>query len=220
MRPMSRRCWRFPLAGGLLVGVAAIMAGCYPGEINSLDQTDIVVTAHDENADFQSKRTYVVPDTVVNLAAEPGTPTTLPPSTEATILERVRGNMNALGYTVEPNPTQNPPDVIVLCAYATADFEYWYYNGWCDWWYWYGYGCGGWGWYPGYDSVTVTAGMLLLTMLDLQGRNPDTEEVPVIWSAFISGILGSGPDNARVSRVINQSFNQSPYLRVSSDKVR
>ena len=114
----------------------------------------------------------------------------------------------------------NPPDVVVTCSYATIDFTVWYYDPWCDWWGWYGYYCGGWGWYPGYDSMNFTAGTLVLNMFDLKHRDPEAENTPMIWSGIGSGLLGGAPNTARVRDVIDQAFDQSPYLELKNGKAQ
>jgi len=207
---------------GLLAAAVALalVAGCYPGDIEDLSRSDIVATVHDEDADFQSLRTYAVPDTVVDIGAEPGTG--IPPSWGDDALAAIHANMEALGYVKKLNPTpDDPPDVVVTCSYTTIDYTVWYYDDWCYWWGWYGYYCGGWGWYPGYDSVTYTAGTLLLNMFDIKNRDPQSERVPMPWAAICSGLISGGAPNAtRISEVIDRSFDQSPYLELRAGKTK
>lgn len=218
---VSPRGARSPAFGLLATVALALVAGCYPGDVEDLSRSDIVATVHDEEADFQSLRTYAVADTVVDMAAEPGTPSTLDDDLYDQILESARSNMEALGYVEAQDPSaENPPDVVVTCSYATVDYTIWYYDPWCDWYGWYGYGCGGWGWYPGYDTVNFTAGTLVLNMFDLKHRDPESETVPMIWSAIGSGLLDGTTSTARIREVIDRSFDQSTYLRLRTGKVQ
>lgn len=208
---------------GLLAAAIALalVAGCYPGDIEDLSRSDVVATVHDEDTDFQSLRTYAVPDTVIDIATEPGDPSTLPPSVESAMLAAVRANMEALGYVEKQNPTpEDPPDVVVTCSFTTTDYTVWYQDDWCYWWGWYGYYCGGWGWYPGYDTVTYTAGTLLLNMFDVKNRDPESERVPMPWAAICSGLVSDSPNTARIREVIDRSFDQSPYLELRAGKTK
>ncbi|NUQ43861.1 MAG: hypothetical protein HUU32_20925, partial [Calditrichaceae bacterium] len=42
----------------LLAGSAILLTGCYPGEIDSVQETDLVVTLFDKDADFSAYKTY------------------------------------------------------------------------------------------------------------------------------------------------------------------
>ena len=86
MRVMRDRARRRLVLGCGAFALAAVLAGCYPGDINSLSETDVVATVHDEGLNFQNKRTYAVPDTVIDLSADPGAPSTLPDNIKDTIL--------------------------------------------------------------------------------------------------------------------------------------
>jgi hypothetical protein len=103
----------------------------------------------------------------------------------------------------------------VACSYATTDYIVISSDPWCDWWGWYGYECAGWGWYPGYDTVSYTAGTLVFNMFDLKHRDLESEQVPMIWSALCSGLLDGAPSNARIREVVDRAFEQSPYLELN-----
>src|SRR5262245_58121182 len=56
--------------GALRLGVGALFlvlwTGCYPGEIDSASQTDVVLTFHAPNADFTVNSTLSMPDSIVD----------------------------------------------------------------------------------------------------------------------------------------------------------
>ena len=44
-------------------------------------------------------------------------------------------------------------------------------------------------------------------------QNPNEDEIPVLWSGALNGIIDQGGDSEqRITDGINQVFDQSPYL--------
>jgi hypothetical protein len=41
-----------------------LMAGCYPGGVENISDTDVVLTQFDADWDFSGDKTYYMPDTV------------------------------------------------------------------------------------------------------------------------------------------------------------
>ncbi len=60
---MKKKWYAFPALAGALLAVSS----CYPGEVTSVQQLDIVVTVHDETVDFTSYTTYALLDSVVHI---------------------------------------------------------------------------------------------------------------------------------------------------------
>ncbi len=214
----------------VLAGAVLLFASCYPGEVTSIAQIDVVITTHDDTVNFQSFSTYLLLDSVVHIdfdTLNPGVADSLlDRSNDALILAEVRDGIEALGYILEMNPETTQPDVVLLvgaiAVQKEAYFSYgWYpYYGWGGWGGW-GGGCcygPGWGWgYPsgGVGSVTYDVGTLVITMLDPdRPSNPDTEvdTAPVLWLAAINGILAGSGQAARLTNLIRQAYDQSPYL--------
>ena len=205
--------WLFAAVTILLAGVAS----CYPGEINSVGEADLVLTLYDTEADFDSQITYAMPDTIVRFDEDGGS-SAANPVVDAEILAQVAAEFAAIGYTrVDVGGAE--PDVIVLLTAARADIDLWFPGGWWGYWGWWpGWGPGyGPGWGPGYPwgpvyGGTQSIGTLVITMFD-----PDEAqemEIPALWSGVINGLL-SGSDAsilARVDGLISQAFSQSPYL--------
>ena len=207
-----------------LAGASLLLASCYPGEVTSLGELDVVITAHDDTVTFTSFTTFALLDSVVHIDTDSLIATEdslLSRDNDVLILATIKAGIVGMGYIEETDPMTTTPDVLFLVgAWAglnTAYFSYgwWPYYGWYPY---YGpccYGPGyGWG-YPsgGVGSVSYTTGTLVITMLD--PSRPGTEmNAPVLWTAGINGLLeGSATGlTARITRAIDQAFAQSPYL--------
>jgi len=78
-----------------------------------------------------------------------------------------------------------------------------------------GYGPGWGGGYPYVPVVTsYTTGTLIIDMIDPNNPNTSEEIIPIIWSAFLNGLVTGSEASiqTRVTNGINQAFDQSPYL--------
>ncbi len=191
-----------------------LMAGCFPGGPEFVDQLDVVYTDYDEEFNFTNSLTYSLPDGVIEITdKDPGNnpPEFIDEVFSDAILDRIRQNMTAYGFTEVDE--DNDPDIIFLASAMSNDF-YYFYNPcyWC--WYNPGWGPGyGWGypWYPGYVSG-YTTGTLFLQMV-----NPAEiagEEIPVVWTGVVNGLL-QGSDASIVQRInvtVDRAFSQSTYL--------
>jgi len=212
----------------VLAGALLLFSSCYPGEVTSISEIDIVVTTHDDTVNFQSFTTYALADSVVHIDFEDNmADDLLDRSNDALILARVRAGIEAMGYVEVANPTIQPDVVLLVGAIAaenTAYFSYgwWPYYGWYPGWGGCCYGPG-WGWgYPsgGVGSVSYNVGTLVVTMLDPDRPSDPTGEVdlaPVLWLAAMNGILsGSSISLAnRITGLIDQAYAQSPYLNTN-----
>ncbi len=199
----------------LVVGVAS----CYPGDINTVGEADLVLTFYDSTADFTSIGTYAMPDSIVRIADDGGS-SAANPGVDAQVLAQIEAEFTALGYTrVAVNGAE--PDVVVVVTAARVDIEYWYGGGWWDYWGWWpGWPCCyGPGWGPGYPwgpvyGGTQSIGTLVITMLDPNMTPAEEMEVPAIWAGAMNGLLQGSDASilARLEGLIEQAFIQSPYL--------
>lgn len=209
---------------GALFGCLLGAAACYPGEIDSAAQTDLVVTFHDDAADFQANATFDMPDTVIDVGVAAGGSSTLDHTYDAQVLAKVAAQMVAAGYTrVNGNVTQ--PDVVVVVSAITVENYVYYTPGypWYPYWGWWG----GWPasagagsnwyypWYPVY-STDFTSGTIFITMVDPDVTPPTAGDMVSIWSAAINGMLeGTAVEiGNRINNNISQAFAQSPYLNI------
>ena len=63
---MNKRWSILPAFAGILLGLAS----CYPGEVTSVQQLDVVVTAHNDTVTFTSFTTFALLDSVVHIDLE------------------------------------------------------------------------------------------------------------------------------------------------------
>jgi hypothetical protein len=198
-----------PFIFGLITLIAAFVA-CYPYPNPIIADFDTVVTVRTEGATFEGFTTYAIPDTVF----EKPVAGSISQATKDFLLSEVHRNMQELGYQLEADPEQNPPDVAVIVSIITEDR----YGSWA------GYGWGG--WYGGGGALWVThppvsvrylytEGSVSLDMVDYANIDVDEGVFPVLWAAAITGPLQSDVDNQRqrVQDGINKAFDQSPYLK-------
>lgn len=204
---------KFIVVGGMaLLLAAALLLSCYPGDELTVSDTDTVVTLFDKNADFKTKLTYAMPDTIIHLVSE-GERDDVSRAYDKLILDRIHANMDALGFTEVPDPAT--AHVHVLTAATVRDYAGYAYYGWY-WDYWYGGYPPSWGWYPWYPSggvaYTYSTGTILVTMTDPKKTDSSGKRVPPIWSAGLNGLADKSSNAQRIERGIDQAFAQSRYL--------
>lgn len=206
-RPVkSRKPW---LIIGAATALASALLACYPSPDLGIQDFDTVITVRTEGVDFGEFSTYAVPDTVISR------PDSSRVSKELTdlIVGDIHRNMTQLGYQLEPDPANNPPDVVVIAGAITED----QYGAWL------GYPfMGGWQWYVGgsigYSPVNVvyqySLGTVTMDMVDYRDVPPDSASYSAVWTAAISGPLQRNVDNRaqRITDGIDRAFEQSPYL--------
>ena len=213
---MKRRVWLFAAMTILLAGVVS----CYPGEISSVGEADLVVTFFDSAADFESNVTYTMPDSIVRIAEDGGSGSANP-AVDDQILAQIEAELTAIGYQ-RIAVGGAAPDVVVLVTGASVDIDYWSTGGWWGYWGWWpGWGPAlGPGWVPAYPwdpayPGTQTVGTLAITMLDPNMVSAEDEEIPAIWAGVVNGLLQGSDESVRARMVdlIDQVFDQSPYLQ-------
>jgi hypothetical protein len=206
-----------------LVGLL-LLAGCYPGEITSVGQLDVVVTTHDEEVDFASFQTFAIPDTVVQLGADEVGAVDISHDFDDAIVADVVQELEDLGYVREVDPAANGADFVVLVTVvASQEIDaYLSYNWWDYWGYYPGWGYPGWGYGPGWGyyyppTLSVTSyeqGTLFVDIIDVNNPDASAEDLPIAWTAAMRGVMGtsSSVTQARLVTAIDRAFDQSPYL--------
>src|SRR4030095_8436058 len=161
-----------------------ILAGCYPKGAEYIEELDLVYTNYYNGFDFNAKHTYALPDSVIKISGDNfddpdgnHKPEFLPKASGDVILNQIKTNMTAYGWTKVDRSAH--PDVLLLVSSMTTTNIFYYY----DWWYWdwwYGGYYPPWGWYYPccYYPATITgyrSGSVLMQMVDpnpsLQGEN-------------------------------------------------
>ncbi|MBR5844388.1 MAG: DUF4136 domain-containing protein [Bacteroidaceae bacterium] len=210
----------------LLLAMAFVACQKDP-DLNELSSDLIVYTSHDKGANFGKYLTYAIPDSILVLddKSKPTYFAANDPRTTA-IIGAINSEMKTRGYT-EVNDNADADvglqvsyvkDTNTIISYASAN-PYWWY-GYDYYWpgsYWNPYWMG---WGPSYAypiSYTYTIGSLIIEMIALEDANPSTKKIPVIWTAYMAGILSSNQINInRTVSGIYQAFEQSPYLQSSA----
>jgi hypothetical protein len=206
------------LRSAAAVALAAGLVACYPGTVNSTGELDVVITVSDPNTNFAVLQTYSLPDSVVHLTF--GGNDDISRAFDDDVLTEVRAQLNATGMVEEPDPDNNPPDVIVLLAITANDnFDAYVSYPWWDYWGWYPYwGCCGPGYgigYPGYGTVDIVqyrTGTVLIDMIDLARVDDQAQQINSVWIAALNGLAEGAGLGARIMDGIDQAFDQSPYL--------
>lgn len=219
MKVSVRKTQRGRFFSALALGALGTLslAACWPGDVTSLAQLDLVVTVHDSSANFRNM-TYVLPDSVVEVDLGSENQIPLDRSFDDQILADVAAQMDAKGYTrvSTQEATNNGADYVVLVeASAHTVTSYYAVYPWCGGWGWWG----GWGWYggcyPGYyppavGSTTYESGTIFVNLID--ACDQDMRRCKRIWIGALNGVLASNPTGQRITSGIQRMYDQSPYL--------
>jgi len=198
---------------------ALLLAACYPGGAETVEDLDSVTTQHDATASFATLRTYALPDTIQEVASSGGQPLPMDHSYDTRILARVEANLNAIGLR-RVDPAAETADVDVLVTFTATRYteytSYPFYDVWPEWDGFSGYDAS-WGIHYPYASASATildAGSLRIEMLDQRTANPSTKQLTAIWTASVDGVLAGDKESIvqRIEKGIDQAFAQSSYL--------
>lgn len=183
------------------------MWSCYPGGPQASEEQDVALSYYDDQFNFADVRTYAMPDEVFLREGSADVDTRL----NDHILGEVARNMAQKGYVRENNPQQNGADVVVLVSVSRSTTTW---GGWTPGWGWWGGWYPGWGmWYPCPVVGTFTTGTVFIEFIYGGDIDPDADEIPVRWAGIVTGVLsGSSVTAERITRGIDQCFDQSPYL--------
>jgi hypothetical protein len=206
-----------------LLVCAALLGACTPGSEITASESDVVVTLFNSQFDFGSVKYYAMPDTVIDLTADPDDPgdPLIPADDEQKILDLVTDQFTRRGYTkVDTNNTQTPPQfLVIVSAQAVDNYSVYSYYPWYPW--------GGWGYYWWYYPPSVgvsyafTLGTLFIQMGDFAEFDPDdpdkNDPKSAYWMAAHNGVLNDSSGNVerRFTNGILQMFDQSPYLKTN-----
>ena len=207
----------FIFASGLI-----LTYGCYPGGPSNSDDYTVVKTQYNTAYDFGSQKTFYMPDSMLfytnidgdNIDEE------AVKAYEITLLNAIQRNLESRGYIFEDTDTTNM-DLVVLPSAVLAQNSgaAWIPGG--GWWGGYyppGWGWGG-GWYypPGWGGYwsyySYTTGTVFITIADYDSYDPDDDQViiEIEWEATIDGLF-NGVNVNRIDDLVDQAFEQSPYL--------
>jgi hypothetical protein len=207
-RTSRRRYW---LAGMILTMAlgALVLAACYPGDINSITEIDVVVTQFDSTHVWITSSTFFMEDTVYHIMDTADASNNIPISRafDTEIIAETRAGMLGYGYTETPDSAAATYIVAVsAAAFRVTTVSVWYPYYW-----------GGWGWYyPPVGSVSsYETGTLYIDQLDMENIDSTNQVIPVPWIARLNGVMGSvaSQTQTRLVNGIRQAYAQSPYLK-------
>ena len=200
----------------ILLAALAFTACEKEPDTDKLDNQYMVYTDYDKNCDFGQLKTYYVPDSVLYINS--GEKKEFWKGSAAnTVRDEFIENMNERFIRVN---NIEDADIGLQLSYVASTYTFAGYGN-DPWWYSYpyywtpGYWGGYWGsWYYPYPIVySYTTGSIIAEIVNLSVT--DTKKLPVVWSAYISGILNSNGQlhPEKTEEGIEQAFDQSPYLQ-------
>jgi hypothetical protein len=203
-----------------LTGMLVMLVACYPGDVTSIAELDVVMTRYATDYNFGQVTRFTMPDTIIHINTDDPNAIIIPRANDQQTLDRVRANLVAQGWTEvdwEDAAGGDPVDVAILnLATASENTQWWvsYPPGGC----WY-YPCYGWGWYwpPYVGTTSYDAGTYFMVMADANQITP-SDSTQGVWGGVVNGVLtsSSASDYQRLLNGIDQAFSQSPYLGGSS----
>jgi hypothetical protein len=203
-----------------LTGMLVMLVACYPGDVSSIAELDVVMTRYATDYNFGQVTRFTMPDTIIHVNTDEPDAILIPRANDQQTLDRVRANLVAQGWTEvdwEDAAGGDPVDVAILnLATASENTQWWvsYPPGGC----WY-YPCYGWGWYwpPYVGTTSYDAGTYFMVMADANQITP-SDSTQGVWGGVVNGVLtsSSASDYQRLLNGIDQAFSQSPYLGGSS----
>ena len=202
----------------LLLLAAGILAACEKDpDIDELDNKYLVYTNYDTGTDFNAFQTFYLPDSILLMTSSLA-PDYWKDETALAIIKAYADNMEALGYTRTDN--RDNADIGLQVSYVQSRYQvtsvnyptwWWGYPNYWDIAYW-----GNWGfwYYPYAVSYGISTGSFLAEMLNLKAPQGEDEELPVVWSCYMTGLLSQSQsyDRQRVVEAVDQAYTQSPYL--------
>lgn len=191
------------------------MLGCLKSpDTNELTTSFIVQTSRDKTITFSNYKTYYISDTIKLRTSNP-LDTLWFDNNAKQLIATVKTNMASRGYTLVARGAK--PD-LGMAFTAIKDLNVGVaYPGW-----WWGYwGCyWGYCYYPPYYPwtgyvYTIPTGTLVLDLIDLKNVDANKKLV-VTWGSVMSGGLGNTNNDIQLGiEGINQSFQQSDYLKAN-----
>jgi Domain of unknown function (DUF4136) len=195
----------------LVVLTAILFSSCYNDYGLSESDYDIVLTLNDSSVDFSTYKTFIIPDSVVQLGGT-GSSTTY----NSLMLSSFINQLESRGYTrIYPSDTLRA-DLIALVSVTASENYVYYYDYWA-YWGWYGWGgyypYSGYSYYPYYSSYSFTTGTMFMNLIDVARTDTVNQKIASVWLGAINGVLENTNTSDKIINGVNQAFTQSPYIR-------
>lgn len=186
-------------------------------DMDKLDNDYLVYTNFDKKADFQSFRTYYLPDSILVIGDRKEAEYWKDNHAQE-ILAAYQDNMNRYGYIRVDN--REMADLGLQVSYIKSTYYFTDYGNPYWWWDYPGYwGAPYWGdwigcYYPYAVSYNYSTGSFITEILNLNAPEGKAEKLPVVWSSYMTGLLsGFTAVNTQLAvRGVNQAFSQSSYM--------
>jgi hypothetical protein len=226
---MVRLSARTALAAVLASSLFVSACGDDDDDLTGPQLIGTVEAFRDPAADFTTKLTFALVDSVVHLApfVQTGTLLDVSRAHDQAVIDRVRINLLARGYVEETDPFNNGADMYVLLgASAQENYQAWVAYPWYTWY----------GFYSGFEpqptpydaswnviypwsgsAVAITSfsrGSLLVQVIGGGPQiNPLAKEVTAIWAGVAIAVLNSAVTQDVMLAAVDQMFVESPYFR-------
>jgi len=206
------------LLAAVLIGAASCYK--YPSDTDFLDERDVVLTMYDTKVNFTDFKTFAIVDSIGLIKDDDTTVVRVSNDTTQAVLAQITDHMTQRGFT-KVDKDQDPDLAINVVAIKTMNTVYyypgywWYYPGYYspDYWGWYDWGYY-YPWYPTY-AYQYETGTLVIDIADQKDADPVTKTIPVVFNAYIRGILNGHHSLDQVMGDIDQAFSQTPQLQTN-----
>lgn len=207
----------------LLMTVAGLLtaASCYkyPSNTDYLYETDVVLTNYDIHTNFSDLKTFSIPDSIGIITDNDTIPVQKKNDTTDALRNQIILNMEQNGY-VKVDTNQDPDMAINVVAIKVINTVYvypgywWGYPGYPYYSDWYGY----YYYYPWYPTVQYqyATGSLVIDVVDFKHANPKSKTLPIVFNAYIRGLLNGQHSMTQILKDIDQAFLQTPQFKTSN----
>jgi hypothetical protein len=202
----------------ILLAVLTLTACEKEADTDKLDNKFVVYTNYDKSADFKQFSTYYLPDSIL-IIGDKDKKEYWSDTNAQRIIDTYVFNIDNRGFlrvTEREDADLGLQVSYVKNTYVVTDYGYpqwwWGYPGYWGTPYWGNWG-GGW-YYPFAINYSFSTGSFLTELLNLEAPQGQSEKLPILWSAYMSGMLSSSTDvNVELAtQAVSQAFTQSTYL--------
>jgi len=194
----------------MITAASVVMFSCYPNSPESAEEFDVVATFYDQETDFAAFSSFASrTDSIIQIEIPGAQNIDLSHDFDADLLSQINDAFAKRGYTREPDPQTNKPDMAVLVsAAATTEYDPYGSSPWFSFWgSWFADSLGvdvdvTWGldysWYSGSVVYSYDVGALVILLLDIRNIDDTTQraDIPVLWMGTFNGLL-SGSSTCR-----------------------
>jgi Domain of unknown function (DUF4136) len=186
-------------------------------DLYKLSDDPIVLTKYDPQANFGAFHKFKIVDQIGVITNDPDVDTILDPTYANQLIDKVRENLVARGYTeaLLTDSADFGMNISVIRKLSSVDVMYpgywWGYGGYYDPWYWGCYSC--YYYYPYYYSYSYSTGTIMLEFIDLNSED-NNDKYLIRWTGIGNGLLSdyTSTNLTNSLNAIDQMFEQSPYI--------